>query len=254
MGTLHLLAVQEKKWMLETLTGFSYEVLVHIVASLIVIALLAFIGYLTFSNIRRVMGGIGFLRRMLSNDIVNFYCSRDEYRIARREKNIEEYMLRAQREFTYVGFYLSSGTDTARLEKGFRTLLERNCTITLVLLHQDLEESLLSAVEQHLAIATGTLRKRLQHAYETFAGFAASLSADQRERFIVLKHKTPITSSAMFVDFDESNGLMLVDSKIFGIGRDRSYGMEFRKPLNTSSLALNFANSFQQIMDSAKPF
>jgi hypothetical protein len=200
-----------------------------------------------------LLQALKFARRMLKNGFVNFYNSREEYYTARRQGTLDRYMLTAKKEFVYIGFYLSAATDTSRLDGALRKLLERGCRIELILLDDALENQMLSIIENHIGIAAGTLRARLKHAHSHFIDFAASLSAEQRSRFVVRRHRNVITSSVMFLDWSEPDGRMLIDTKIAGAGRDKSFGMEFRKTPQEGTLSSELALSFRRIADGAQP-
>jgi hypothetical protein len=188
---------------------------------------------------------------MSKNGFINFYNSREEYYTARRQKTLEDYMLLAKKDFLYVGFYLSAATDTSRVDGALRVLLERGCRVELVLLDETLDDGLLNVMEKHLGIATATLKARLKHAHAHFAEFRASLSTEHRLRFIVRRHRNVITCSAMFLDWSDSEGKLLVDTKIAGAGRDKSFGMEFRKTVQATTLSSELASSFRRIADEA---
>jgi hypothetical protein len=231
---------------------FLFDVAAHIVADLIVIAIVACLGLLTFRRLRLYVKAFGFARRMLRNGVVNFYCDRSEYRTARSEHTLADYMLRAMRTFTYVGFYLSSATDAARNDNALRELLARGCQVELVLLDERIDDEFLSMTERQLGIAAGTLRGRLEGAHRHFAEFAGCLSAEQRARFSVRRHSVQLASSAMFLDYGERDGRLLIDTKIHGAGREASYGIEFRTVARVSSLADAYAASFRRIAATAR--
>lgn len=237
--------------MTEYLPPFARDVVINVIANLVAAAILLGIGYLSFRRARSFVRALGFARRMVRHGFINFYNNREEYYSARSTKALDSYILSAKKNFAYVGFYLSAGTDTSRVDGAFRTLLERGCTIELVLLDPTMDDQLLAIIEKHIGIAGETLKARLLHAHAHFAAFSASLSADQRARFSVRQHRNVITSSAMFLDWGEPEGRLLVDTKIGGAGRDKSFGMEFRKTDSDNTLSSEWALSFRRIADGA---
>jgi hypothetical protein len=188
---------------------------------------------------------------MRKDGFINFYCSRQEYYTARRERTLSDYIRKTKREFEYVGFYLAGATDRNRIDDALRDILRRGCIVKLVLLNPDADAQTIAIVERNLAIAANTLHGTLVHAFEHLNGFRNSLSAEDQSRFHLLRHSIPLTSSAMFVDFNEVGGRLLVDTKIYGAGRDSSYGMEFETPVEDSSLGGQLAASFRRVSESA---
>jgi hypothetical protein len=230
---------------------FLWSILSNFVASVLVLfVVLPAIGYITFAGVRSFFRVIGFAWRMHRSGVINFYTSRHEYHTARRE-TLEDYIGSAKKEFLYVGFYLAGATDTSRLDESFRRILDRGCKVTLVLLSDNLDAPIREFLEEHLAIAADTLVPRIQHAHEHFADFATTLSAPSRALFTVKRHQVPLSSSAMFIDFDEKGGRLLVDCKAYGEGRDNSFGLEVKPQDGSSSLSAVLARSFRRIAEGA---
>jgi hypothetical protein len=95
------------------------------------------------------------------------------------------------------------------------------------------------------------LAARLKHAHAHFTKFSASLSAEECVRFTVRRHRNVITSSALFLDWDGPDGRLLIDTKIAGAGRDKSFGMEFGKTSQGATLSSELALSFRRIANDA---
>jgi hypothetical protein len=226
---------------------FLESVLSDIVAALVVIILVAGVSFITFGGLKRNWRTVKFARRMRKAGVLNFFCNRQEYGTLRQGRSLSDYLLLAHREFIYVGFYLAGATDRARVDDALKALLRKGCRVELVLLDSDLQDELLHGTEDFLAIARGTLRGLLQHAISHFQQFAATLSADDRRRFIVRRHRAMLSSSAFLVDYDDPGGRVLVDTKIHGAGRDFAYAMEFTRAAAAPSLATEYANSFKRI-------
>lgn len=157
----------------------------------------------------------------------------------------------AKKELLYVGFYLSSGTDESRMDKALLDLVHRGCKVQLVLLDGTLDNGLLEILEQHIGIATNTLAGRLNNAYWHFQDLKAKMSIDGQQRFILKRHSAIITSSVFFVDWGEKNGRLLIDSKIPGAGREKSFGMEFIGNPVDGTLAMEWAQSFMWIIEAS---
>ena len=233
--------------------GFAQDIASNIVAALLIMALVACASYFTFGRLRRNWRMLRYARRMKRGGVTNFFCTRQEFTTLRHGRTISEYLLLARKELIYVGFYLSGGTDRAKVDDVLSTLLQRGCRIELVLLDPDLEDNLLRCVESFLGIATGTLRVTLQHAIGHFRSFAADLSTQDRQRFTVRVHREILSSSAFLIDYDDADGRVLVDTKIHGAGRDFSYAIEFARCPPAPSLASEYAKSFKKIAVDSVP-
>ena len=153
-------------------------VISHIIADLLVIMLIAAVGYVSKSKIRDLVENFRFSRRMRKNGIINFYNSRQEYVTSRTERSSADNILRCRRQFTYVGFYLSGATERDRIDSVLSTLLDRGCRIELVLLDPNAPTETIRAVERYLAVPDGALPQLLRHAREHFHTLRSKLSVD----------------------------------------------------------------------------
>jgi hypothetical protein len=230
---------------------FLLNVASNVAANVLILGMLALGAFLGRSAIRDLFRVLRFAWRMHRSGIINFYNSRAEYVTSRKERNLADYMRRAKRRFVYVGFYLAGGTERDRLDDAITEMLERGCEIEIVLLDADAPADIIAAVEQHLAITDGTLRQVLHHAHDHFIALRNGLSTVSANRFKLAVHCVPLVSSAMLIDEGEPEGRLLVDNKIHGAGRDRSFGIEFRLDQQANGLAKDFAQSFKRIAQSA---
>lgn len=226
---------------------FAQNVLSNIIAGLVVVALVGAAGFLTFGRLRQNWHVFRYARRMKKGGITNFFCTRHEFSTLRLGSTLSEYLSLTRKELIYVGFYLSGGTDRARVDDALTGLLQKGCRVELVFLDPDIEDNVLQCIERFLAIATGTLRTTLQHALTHFQNFAVALSEQDRARFFVRVHRTILASSAFLIDYDEADGRVLVDTKIHGAGRDFSYAIEFARSAPGPSLATEYAKSFKRL-------
>jgi hypothetical protein len=223
----------------------------ELIISSIFVVIVGLWSYVKRSSILGFVFGFGFMMRMRRSGFNNFYCNRGEYAVARKEKSLEDYMLRAKRHLMYVGFYLAQGTDHSRLDSTIKKLLGQGCTVEIVLMHEDVDPDVMHALEEYLGTATGTLRARLAHGFRHFTELRTTLSKDQQGRLIVKRHQKMITSSAFLFDQADREGSILVDSKIWGSGRDKSYGMELAWSEKPTGMASELVESFRAIATSA---
>jgi hypothetical protein len=233
------------------LIEFVTSVVSNIVAELAVIFLVAAVAFVSRSGIRRLIRAARYAWRMNKNGVINFYNSRAEYFTSRPERTLPEYMARAKHRLLYVGFSLAGATERDRIDDAITDMLNRGCEVEIVMLDPDAPLGTIKAVEQHLAIADGTLGNVLRHARDHFLKLRNELSAAAASRFKIKVHAVPLVSSAMLIDEGETDGRLLVDNKIHGAGRDRSFGIEFRLDQNADGLARDFAQSFKRVAASA---
>ena len=231
---------------------FIVNVTSNIVANLAVLLIVAVVAFFSRSKLRNFVRVVRYAWRMNKNDIINFYNSRAEYVTSRRERTLPDYMQRAKRRFVYVGFYLAGATERDRIDGAITEMLDRGCEIEIAMLDPNAAPGIIHAVEQHLAIANGTLAQVLRHAHDHFLTLRQGLSTAAANRFVIKLHNVPLVSSAMLIDEGEADGRLLVDNKIHGAGRDRSFGIEFRLNQEADGLAKDFAESFKRIAATAR--
>ena len=235
--------------MSDTIWHFTTDTLTSVAAHFATVAIVTLVGLL--GGVYTFWNSLRFMWRMRKNGFLNFYNNRSEYRTARKQQNFDDYILLAKSRLTYVGYYLSFGTDESRLDGAIAKLLERNCAVELVLLDHELDEASLRVVEAHLGIATKTLANRLANAHAHFKKLRENMSIDSQKRFTIKRHKAIVASSAFFIDWGDKNGRLLVDTKIPGAGREKSFGMEFTGKPMEGTLAMEWAQAFQRITDAA---
>lgn len=239
-------------WFSAALIDFMISALSGVVGNIIFLVCTLLVAFLGRSKIRNLFKIIRYAWRMNKNGIVNFYNSRAEYVTSRKERTLADYMLRTKRRFLYVGFYLAGATERDRIDHAITEILNRGCEVETVMLDPNAPTELIAAVELHLAIADGTLPQVLRHAHDHFVGLRSGLSTAASNRLKIALHGIPLVSSAMLIDEGEPDGRLLVDTKIHGAGRDRSFGIEFRLDNHTNGLARDFAQSFKRIAQTAR--
>jgi hypothetical protein len=113
--------------------------------------------------------------RLQRNGVSNIYLSRSEY-ISRRSLTVQQFIETAERTFSYVGVYFSLATDQSRIDQTIRALLAKKCRVVIVLLDTHASNELIAYLEEHLALAHGTLLPRVQHAQTYFGQLRSSLA------------------------------------------------------------------------------
>lgn len=164
-----------------------------------------------------------------------------------------QYIDSTRREFIYVGIYFSIATDQSRVDETIKALLQRRCNFTIVLLNPETTAESIRFLEEYLALSAGTLRGRIRHAIQHFRALRDSLAADTRSLLDIRLHQLPLTSSAFLRDSRDVNGSMLVDIKWYGMGRERSFGLEFVGSSVDGSLFDTVRSSFGAIVGRSTP-
>jgi len=238
----------------QTLSDFISSTLSGILANIIFAAIAFGFTWIISNNFRTAMKSILFSIRMSSSGVINFYCSRDEYRTHRKETNIDDYVLRAKKSLTYIGHALDSGVSSADISSSFKKLLENDVKIKLILLSPETEPKCLEALERYLRHPKGQLRALLQASIDQFQKLKNDTQEEKRINFEILTHQEFIAQTAFQIDLEESHGFMLVDTKIYGVGKDHSFGIEFEKIDKDSARTLfkSHLDSFEKIKNLAK--
>jgi hypothetical protein len=195
---------------------------------------------------------LGTIFRLQKNGISNVYLDRSEY-ISRRSMSVLQFIETTERNFTYVGIYFSLATDQARIDATIRNLVSRRCMVQIVLLDEDAHRSTFNYLETHFALAPNTLRGRVRHAKEYFVQLRDGLGINERTLLNIRTHNLPITTSAFIIDSNEKNCRMLVDIKWYGLGRDRSLGIEFAGQPDEGGIFKNLLSSFERIVQESTP-
>lgn len=222
----------------------------NILANLLILAGFAVVAWL--GVVRSHWRIIAAVLRLKRNGVSNIFLNRSEY-VSRRPISVDQYIESTGREFVYVGIYFSIATDQSRVDETIRTLLQRRCKFTIVLLDPETAAESMRFLEEYFALGTGTLRGRIRHAIQHFRTLRDSLAADTRPLLDMRLHQLPLTSSAFLRDPREENGSMLVDIKWCGMGRERSFGLEFVGSSVDGSLFDTIRSSFEAIVGRSTP-
>jgi hypothetical protein len=192
------------------------------------------------------------LFRSLRNGISNIYFDRSEY-ISKRSRSVEQFIVSATRNFEYVGIYFSVATDQSRVDDSIKALVAKGCQVRLVLLDDQSSDETFRYLECAFALAPASLRQRVIHARNHFMAIREALAPGQRSLLELRLHQLPLLSSAFRIDAGEQQGAMLVDNKWYGVGREKSFGLEFLGAMKEGTLFETVSKSFAQISDQARP-
>jgi hypothetical protein len=190
--------------------------------------------------------------RLARSGVSNIFLQRSEY-ISKRSCTVSEFIESASRDFTYVGVYFSLATEQSRIDKSFRTLIEKGCKVTIVLLDSAASAELTEYLEDHFAFAKDTIAARAKHAMEYFLAMRASLAPSKRSQLEIRLHTLPLTASAFILDGNEPSRTMLIDQKWYAAGRDKSLGIEFAQKKDDGALQEAIFMSFSKLVGKSHP-
>jgi hypothetical protein len=188
----------------------------------------------------------------MKNGLSNVYFDRSEY-ISKRSRSVEQFIESANRNFEYVGIYFSVATDQSRIDDSIKSLIGRGCQVRLVLLDGQSSDEVMGFLEQAFGLGPASLRQRVDHAKGHFIELREALAPNQKPLLELRLHRFPLLVSAFRIDVGEENGAMLVDSKWYGSGREKSLGLEFMGTQKQGSLFDTASRSFGRISEQATP-
>jgi|GEM_PF-4706429 len=185
--------------------------------------------------------------RLASAGISNFFTSRNDYNKYRHEKTLEEFIKSAKTSFAYFGIAFSTATGPTRLDSTFRDLLSNGVSVDIYIVDASSSVETLDAIGLLYGVNRKHVRTTCGQALAHFREFYDSLPIDQKGSFRVFLHEAPISYSAFVFDRGQKSQKLLVDYKIFGIGKDSSFGIQFDGVDESSTLYYRLIQSLDQI-------
>jgi hypothetical protein len=162
-------------------------------------------------------------------------------------------MKTAERELIYVGFWLAQAGEIENLKGALRSILDKGVRVTLVLLDSDLDVGQRRKVAAVLDIDAAALGERLRLAWAELLRFRGDLPSEAAARLVLKAHQEHLQASAFLFDRDGASAKTLVDLKLYGIGRQASFGLELRPPrrARAASLYARATRSFDLVAEGA---
>jgi len=179
--------------------------------------------------------------------VTNFFTSRSDYVSFRKERSISEYIYTAKKELLYIGFWLAQGVEIENISRKLRGLLDDGCMIEIAFLDRNIDENLKSKIAAYLGISQESLIGRLNDTWFDMCRFRDDLPEDIKARFVLRSHQEAISSSAFIFDYGTQYAKTLVDFKLYGAGRENSFGVELTPSKLPDSLYDRLTNSFLEI-------
>lgn len=188
-------------------------------------------------------------KRLRANGIVNFFASRADYVKYREHGTVTEYMATTKRELVYIGFWLSHGTEMTNIRETLDKILSRGCYVEFIFVNPQI--SYLSNLADFLAIPEESILSRINQSINQMKEMRNSLPDNLKQRFILKTHDKLVTSSAFLIDQDTESEKILVDFKLYSLGREQTFGIEFNGKRSGSSLHSRMFTSLLNIRESA---
>jgi len=186
-------------------------------------------------------------RRLKDTGVSNFFTSRSDYALFRKQKTISDYISTARKELVYVGFWLAKAVEIENIQDKLRELLDRGCTVELVFLDRNLDPTLRSKIAACLGMSQDSLVGRLDCTWSDMRSFRDDLPEEVKPRFILRSHQEFISSSALIFDPATEHAKTLVDFKLYGAGRQNSFGIELKPSKLPNSLYERVTDSFLEV-------
>lgn len=191
-------------------------------------------------------------RRLQRAGINNIIPSRSDYRLLKGGETIANYLSSVKYSLIYIGFWHAKGVEMANIDRIFLELLRRGCSIELVLMSNTTNDTTSQIVASYLGIDVAGLRTRIEEAWRYIDALAKKIPHGERYRFVVRAHTNAVYASCFVIDRDTPSARILVDVKIFGLGRESSFALELVKTTQANNLFDRFLQSFLLVAEHAQ--
>lgn len=191
-------------------------------------------------------------KRLMANGVSNFFASRADYVAHRTESTPAEYVLTANSELVYVGYWLAQATEIDKIADAIRKLVDHNRMVELVLLDPDVPKGVLDMWARFFGETREAFESRVRSAWERLTALRNGLEPTKRARLVLRKHRQFTGGSAFLFDRGTPSEKMLVDFKLFAMGREQSFGLEFRPVEEGNSLYARVKKSFEAILTTSE--
>jgi hypothetical protein len=130
------------------------------------------------------------------------------------------------------------------LGRVFTDLTSRGCDIEIVLVVSEIDIVRVDVIASYLGITQSGFRGRLGEAWDQMRRYQLAIPEQYRQRFVLRAHKEALYSSCFIIDYGSVSAKILVDIKIYRLGRESSFAIELVDPGIDDSLYDRFVRSF----------
>lgn len=204
------------------------EIIINIVSNIIV-AILTFIAtklYFGYKNFKGIKGAARLNKDCFTGGIINIFPNRKAYAQHKDHGTSSEYVLKADHDMIYVGYWLASGTELGNLKKSIKVLVSKKKTVTLVFMNPYNNQSL-TICSKYIGVSAQSIKSRILQVLKDLIELKSTLH--DNSRYLIIKvHDVPLATSAFLLDTNEiTNCRILLDYKLYNGSREDSYGIEF---------------------------
>lgn len=192
-------------------------------------------------------------RRLQRAGILNIIPSRSDYRLLRGGETIRNYLLKnVQHSLVYIGFWHAKGIEMDNISDTFLDLLQRGCTIELILLDENIADPSAEMIAKYLGLSLRGLRERVAEAWRFGSAFRQRIPTPFAGHFVMKSHLNAIYASSFIIDHTSQHPRLLVDIKIFGLGRESGFALELVRTGDPNNLYDRFYRSFMKVSEAAQ--
>ena len=140
---------------------------------------------------------------------------------------------------------MAHGTEMGNVCEALKKMVLQDREVILILMNPD-NEPLISQMADYLQMDHAEMAQRLRTSINKFYKVKNDLPNEIKDRFEIRVHNLPLNASAFMIDYDNEKEMkILMDYKIYGYEREKSYGIEFAN--KKKSVTQNLYNSFLKI-------
>lgn len=225
---------------------FVKDIIISLISGLIysLITFLLTKTYLGFKNFRGLKNMVRLNKDCYSSGIINVFQNRKAYAQHKDHGTSIEYMLKAEHNLIYIGYWLASATEMDDYKSAIKKLVEEKITVTLVLLNPYNVNSL-DICSKYIGISSDAIKNRINCILPDLFNLKEELGSNSK--YLVIKiHNEPLTTSVFILDYNKKEKCrVLLDYKLFSSTRSDSYGIEFQN--NEKIITNKIVTSYREL-------
>lgn len=201
--------------------------------------------YLGSKDSRGIKKVARLVRDSYEGGIINFFPTRQVYVQHKDHGTVSDYIARCNTKLMYIGYWMAHGTEMGNVCDVLRKMVNQDREVILILMNPD-NEPLIKQMADYLKMDYEEMSQRLKTSIDKFYKVKNNLPGDIRNHLEIRVHNLPLNSSAFMIDYDNEKEMkILMDYKIYGYEREKSYGIEFAD--KKKSVTQNLYSSFLRI-------